>query len=171
MIRPGQIPRNVITELARAILDDEGSVEDSMVAALNAWPEMRLMGADDSVVYLPLVNNIPAAHTDDKRAHSAFRCSMSDIVERLRDATDRDAISDAIEEIIALRSKVESQSRALRPFAEVARVFDPDMRGSCLPTTGEWYAWPRLVNGAPYDFHLTVEHLREARAALEGTVA
>lgn len=71
-------------------------------------------------------------------------------------------------EIAALRSRVEELESALRPFAKVARVFDPDMIGSCMPRTGEWYSWPRLIEGEIEVFALTVEDLRNARTALEG---
>ncbi len=55
---------------------------------------------------------------------------------------------------------------ALRPFAECARVFDPDMLGGTMPKTGPWQSWPRMVDDKLHMYELTVENLRDARAAL-----
>lgn len=104
---------------------------------------------------------------------------------------DREIARDAINEIARLRKKVEWFTHAvhtchdecdrplcaalreierlraaLEPFAAVACVFDPDMIGGTMPHTGPWQSWPRTINGEMVMYELTVEHLRNARAAL-----
>lgn len=61
-----------------------------------------------------------------------------------------------------LAAEVERLARALAPFAACAVLFDPDRIGGNMPDTGVWQSWPRLDG----DYELTVEHLREARAAI-----
>jgi len=97
---------------------------------------------------------------------------MSDIVERLRARNERFQScagnylyyggSDSILDCDAA-AEIERLREALRPFAELAELFDDENRSSNMPATGVVYAWGRLHR----DYVLTVEHLREARAALE----
>ncbi len=51
---------------------------------------------------------------------------------------------------------------ALKPFANVACLFDDGRRGGTMPKTGPWQSWPRLDG----DYELTVEDLQKARAAI-----
>lgn len=89
----------------------------------------------------------------------------SNLVTRLRGWLDEDTpigviMNEAAARIVALEA-------ALRPFAECARVFDPDMLGGTMPKTGPWQSWPRMVDNKLHMYELTVENLRNARAALE----
>jgi len=51
---------------------------------------------------------------------------MTDIVDRLYDATDRDAASDAAEEIVALRSEVERLKEKCDKQATILRRLNPE---------------------------------------------
>lgn len=51
---------------------------------------------------------------------------------------------------------------ALRPFADCAEVFDDHRRAVMMPNSGPFQSWPRMDR----DFVLTVEDLRNARAAI-----
>jgi hypothetical protein len=73
-------------------------------------------------------------------------------------------LHNAADTITALRAEVERLRAALEPFAEAARCYDDDVCGSNMPTSGAFYGW-RL--GAGVELDLTVEDLREARAALK----
>jgi hypothetical protein len=96
---------------------------------------------------------------------------MADIVDRLMDATDRDANSDAIEEIVALRAEVEMWKEAARPVPalratneRLRAALGGMLRAVCghdgfaaaiRQTSGMMYPWPALDAAE-----------REARAAL-----
>lgn len=51
---------------------------------------------------------------------------------------------------------------ALKPFADCAELFDEGVRGSNMPSSGIFQAWGRIGK----DYELTVDDLRNARAAL-----
>ena len=51
---------------------------------------------------------------------------MTDIVDRLYDATDRDAVSDAAEEILALRNEVERLKEKCDKQAMILRRLNPE---------------------------------------------
>jgi hypothetical protein len=48
---------------------------------------------------------------------------MADIVDRLMDATDRDANSDAIEEVVALRKEIKRLRAALEAIADPRSLY------------------------------------------------
>lgn len=62
----------------------------------------------------------------------------------------------------ALREDAERLTVALKPFANVACIFDDGRRGASMPSSGAWQSWPRIDG----DYELTVEDLRNARAAI-----
>ena len=64
--------------------------------------------------------------------------------------------------LAAEQARAERLAGALRPFADLAELFDDDRRGGNMPSTGLIMSWPRI--GKEYD--MTVEHLRAAVAAL-----
>lgn len=64
----------------------------------------------------------------------------------------------------ALSAEVERLRAALEPFAKLAELFDDARRSGLTPKTGTVMSWPRI----DYEYELTVEHLRYARAALAG---
>jgi hypothetical protein len=90
--------------------------------------------------------------------------SIENLVERLRQPWPPSNSEDPL--MVEAAELIEKLAAALIPFAECARVFDPDMIGGTMPKTGEWQSWPRMVDGKIHTYTLTVEHLREARAVL-----
>jgi len=60
---------------------------------------------------------------------------------------------------------IRNQAKALRPFAELAELFDEENRGSNMPgkDSDSIMQWPRMHK----DYELTVGHLRAARSALQ----
>ena len=67
----------------------------------------------------------------------------------------------------ALEAEYERLREALEPFAALAHLFDDGVRGGTVPRTGTVLSWPRLgKDGELIENELTVEHLRDARAAL-----
>ncbi len=69
---------------------------------------------------------------------------------------------------IPAAKEVDKLRKALRPFAEAARMFDPDIIGGTTPKTGPWHTWWKTIGGKPVKVELTVEHLREARKLTSG---
>lgn len=94
----------------------------------------------------------------------------ADEIERLTDERDRqyDYNCGQIVRVASLEAEIERLRKALKPFAKAAVVFDEEFRSTNAPRTGAWYSWNRMANGKELNVELTVEDLREARAALEG---
>ena len=61
---------------------------------------------------------------------------MTDIVDRLYDATDRDAVSDAAEEILALRNEVERLKEKCDKQAMILRRLTPENYPNTLFISG-----------------------------------
>ena len=101
----------------------------------------------------------------------------SDIVERLRERPSRHAAEtedqakarrqrereEGADTIATLSATNERLRAALEPFAKAANCYDDGVRGSNMPRTGVWYGWKM---GKGIEAELTVENLRDARAAL-----
>lgn len=64
--------------------------------------------------------------------------------------------------LIGLEACNAKLAAALKPFAELAELFDDKNRGGTMPESGQIYTWRRPNK----EYELTVEHLRDARAAL-----
>lgn len=68
---------------------------------------------------------------------------------------------------LALIAAAPDLLEALAPFAELAKLFDDGIRGGTMPRSGVIASWPRLgVDGEIIEYHITVEHLQSARAAI-----
>jgi hypothetical protein len=98
----------------------------------------------------------------------AIRAILSKIyaANRLRDvrglALDALGKIDAAPALPAQAEQVEAVRAALKPFADLAELFDDGKRASNMPNTGTICAWARRDQ----EYELTVEHLRAARDAL-----
>ena len=80
-------------------------------------------------------------------------------IERLK----KEALFTAITVLPDKDAEIERLRAALEPFAKAANCYDDGVRGSNMPRTGVWYGWKM---GKGIEAELTVENLRDARAAL-----
>ena len=95
------------------------------------------------------------------------RSAGADVVERLLDPTDRDAVSDAQEEIKVLRAEVASKNEQ---FQQYARKMETDMNALAAQNERLRAALKRINVGFVSAKNATAEHdeaIRIARAALE----
>lgn len=105
-----------------------------------------------------LQSRLDAAEADKQRWKESAEQSCQNVLAALK----------ANRKLVSQRDGLAAENQRLRealaPFALVATVFDDDRRGATMPRTGSFMEWPRLDRV----YTLTIEDLREARAALAG---
>ena len=133
-----------------------------MSEPVKRWDHHTVFGANAEILATMMAiraNGRYVLATDHDRVAQELECLNDEIIDH------RNYTNAFRKERDTLRAEVERLRELLAPFARVATVFDDDRRGATMVRDGVFMSWPRMDG----DYELTVEHLRNARAALSGS--